>query len=106
MKILLVLPAADAYRVRPGERPPRRAPLRFSVLPLTAGAAATRRPTHRARRASRRALPVLGPVGAALGLRLGPTDRYDNRREGIAGRNPARDAPARAAAERVADAVG
>lgn len=36
-----------------------------------------------------RALPVLGPEGALLGLRLGLTYRYDNRREGIVGSNPA-----------------
>src|SRR5512136_1484547 len=42
MKILLVLPAAERVRVT-RERPevPRRAMLRFSVLPLTAVAAAT-----------------------------------------------------------------
>jgi radical SAM superfamily enzyme YgiQ (UPF0313 family) len=37
-----------------------------------------------------RSLPVLGPAGSLLGLRLGLTYRYDNRREGIVGRNPAR----------------
>lgn len=37
-----------------------------------------------------RALPVLGPAGALLGLRLGLTYRYDNRREGIVGRDPER----------------
>lgn len=36
-----------------------------------------------------RALPVLGPEGAFLGLRLGLTYRYDNRREGVVGWNPA-----------------
>ncbi len=42
MKILLVLPAAESYRVtRERPKPPRRAALRFSVLPLTAVAAAT-----------------------------------------------------------------
>ena len=37
-----------------------------------------------------RAIPVLGLAGAFLGLRLGLTYRYDNRREGILGRDPAR----------------
>ncbi len=37
-----------------------------------------------------RALVRLGPIGAFLGLRLSLTYRYDNRREGIVGRNPAR----------------
>ena len=42
MRILLVLPAADRYRVtRAAPRPPRRAPLRFSLLPLTTVAALT-----------------------------------------------------------------
>lgn len=41
-----------------------------------------------------RALPVLGVAGAVLGLRLGLTYRYDVRRLGIAGRNPARSAGA------------
>jgi len=42
MKILLVLPAADHLRVTtPGSRPPRRAMLRFSLLPLTVVAALT-----------------------------------------------------------------
>jgi radical SAM superfamily enzyme YgiQ (UPF0313 family) len=36
-----------------------------------------------------RALLRLGVVGAVLGLRLNLTYRYDNRREGIRGRNPA-----------------
>lgn len=44
-----------------------------------------------------RALPVLGLAGALLGLKLGLTYRYDNRREGIVGRNPARDRRARSA---------
>jgi radical SAM superfamily enzyme YgiQ (UPF0313 family) len=48
-----------------------------------------------------RALFTLGPLGAVLGLRLGLTYRYDNRREGVVGRNPAvarrRSAPAWAA---------
>ena len=37
-----------------------------------------------------RALVTLGPVQAWLGLRLSLTYRYDNRREGIRGRNPSR----------------
>lgn len=37
-----------------------------------------------------RALPALGLAGAVLGLKLGLTYRYDNRREGIVGRDPAR----------------
>ncbi len=37
-----------------------------------------------------RALPALGLAGALLGLKLGLTYRYDNRREGIVGWNPAR----------------
>ena len=42
MKILLVLPAADHLRVTtPGGQPPKRAMLRFSVLPLTVVAALT-----------------------------------------------------------------
>lgn len=42
MKILLVLPAADHLRVKsPGGRPPKRAMLRFSLLPLTVVAALT-----------------------------------------------------------------
>jgi radical SAM superfamily enzyme YgiQ (UPF0313 family) len=41
MKILLVLPACDWYRVLPGGRVPRRAMQRFSVLPLTTVAALT-----------------------------------------------------------------
>ena len=36
-----------------------------------------------------RALAVAGPVPAYVGLRLGLTYRYDNRRERIRGRNPA-----------------
>jgi len=39
-----------------------------------------------------RALVTLGPAPAWIGLRLGLTYRYDNRREGIVGRNPATDA--------------
>ncbi len=47
MKILLVLPAADHLRVRPGDPAvPRRGMLRFSILPLTAVAAVTP-PPHR-----------------------------------------------------------
>lgn len=38
----------------------------------------------------------LGWTQAWLGLRLGLTYRYDNRREGIVGRNPARSAPSEA----------
>lgn len=38
-----------------------------------------------------RALVTLGPLPAWLGLRLGLTYRYDNRRERIVGRNPASD---------------
>jgi radical SAM superfamily enzyme YgiQ (UPF0313 family) len=38
-----------------------------------------------------RALVTLGPLPAWLGLKLGLTYRYDNRREGIVGRNPAAD---------------
>ncbi len=38
-----------------------------------------------------RSLAALGPVGAWLGLRLNLTYRFDNRRERILGRNPARD---------------
>jgi radical SAM superfamily enzyme YgiQ (UPF0313 family) len=45
-----------------------------------------------------RALFTLGPAAARLGLRLGITYRYDNRREGIVGRNPA-SSPVRAPAE-------
>jgi len=42
MKILLVLPATEPYRVtREHPEPPRRAALRFSLLSLTAVAAAT-----------------------------------------------------------------
>jgi radical SAM superfamily enzyme YgiQ (UPF0313 family) len=41
MRILLVLPAVPAYRVQAGGRVPRRAMLRFSVLPLTTVAALT-----------------------------------------------------------------
>ncbi|MCE1229983.1 MAG: B12-binding domain-containing radical SAM protein, partial [Firmicutes bacterium] len=41
MKILLVLPANAPYRVLPGQSVPRRAMLRFSVLPLTTVAALT-----------------------------------------------------------------
>jgi radical SAM superfamily enzyme YgiQ (UPF0313 family) len=42
MKILLILPAAEHLRVTvPGGRPPRRAMLRFSILPLTVVAALT-----------------------------------------------------------------
>lgn len=44
MKILLVLPANLPYRVTPGTAVPRRAMLRFSVLPLTTVAALT--PDH------------------------------------------------------------
>jgi hypothetical protein len=44
MKILLVLPAGDRVRVtRAGQRVPKRAMLRFSVLPLTIVAALTPR---------------------------------------------------------------
>lgn len=38
-----------------------------------------------------RALFTAGPLAAWLGLKLGLTYRYDNLREGIVGRNPARD---------------
>lgn len=41
MRILLVLPANAPYRVTPGAAVPRRAMLRFSVLPLTTVAALT-----------------------------------------------------------------
>lgn len=44
-----------------------------------------------------RALPVLGVAGAVLGLKLGLTYRYDNRREGIVGWNPARSRQRRSA---------
>lgn len=47
-----------------------------------------------------RSLPRLGVAGAVLGLRLGLTYRYDNRREGIRGRNPAREPIAGAGPER------
>jgi hypothetical protein len=40
-----------------------------------------------------RSLVTLGPVQALLGFRLGLTYRYDNRREGIVGRNPAAAVP-------------
>lgn len=39
------------------------------------------------------ALFLMGPAQALLSLKLGLTYRYDNRREGIVGRNPARHAP-------------
>jgi radical SAM superfamily enzyme YgiQ (UPF0313 family) len=42
-----------------------------------------------------RALFAVGPMPALLGLRLGLTYRYDNRREKIVGWNPARVRPAR-----------
>ncbi len=44
MKILLVLPANQPYRVTPDASVPRRTMLRFSVLPLTTVAALT--PDH------------------------------------------------------------
>jgi radical SAM superfamily enzyme YgiQ (UPF0313 family) len=44
-----------------------------------------------------RSLLRLGPAAAWIGLRLGLTYRYDNRREGIVGRNPA-SSPDRGAA--------
>ena len=47
-----------------------------------------------------RGLATLGPAGAVLGLRLGLTYRYDNRREGIVGRNPARERRSGATSER------
>jgi radical SAM superfamily enzyme YgiQ (UPF0313 family) len=47
-----------------------------------------------------RALLAVGPRPAWLGLKLGLTYRYDNRREGIAGWNPARGAAVRVAAPR------
>jgi radical SAM superfamily enzyme YgiQ (UPF0313 family) len=42
-----------------------------------------------------RAAFTVGWIPAFLGLKLGLTYRYDNRREGIVGRNPARSAPGR-----------
>ncbi|MCX5797092.1 MAG: radical SAM protein [Elusimicrobia bacterium] len=48
MKILLILPAAEKYRVLPGQEPPRRKMLRFSVLGLTTVAALTP-PEHEVR---------------------------------------------------------
>ncbi len=48
MKILLVLPAGESVRVRPGAPVPRRAMLRFSVLSLTVVAALTP-PEHEVR---------------------------------------------------------
>lgn len=48
MKILLVLPAVDRYRVRAGDKVSRRKMLRFSILPLTTIAALTP-PEHEVR---------------------------------------------------------
>jgi len=128
LKILLVLPAGENVRVTP-QRPavPRRAMLRFSVLPLTVVAALT--PSEHEVRVidenvealdfeaecdvvgitfmtalAPRAFEIAdrfrqrGKIGALwrvgwrpawLGLKLGLTYRYDNRMEGIRGRNPA-----------------
>ncbi len=68
-------------------------PARMTAAELQAGADWVYAQFYRLDRILRRfarALFVLGWMPALLSLRLGLTYRYDNRREGIVGRNPAR----------------
>jgi radical SAM superfamily enzyme YgiQ (UPF0313 family) len=73
-------------------------PAGMSAEQLQAGADWMYRQFYRLDRVLLRALRSaldLGLVGGWLGLRLGLTYRYDNLREGILGRDPARDEPRR-----------
>jgi hypothetical protein len=82
MKVLLILPAGENARVtRDRPRVPKRAMLRFSVLPLTTVAAL-------AHEASCCGLLTVGWMPALFGVKLGLTYRRDNKREGIVGWNP------------------
>ncbi len=68
-------------------------PARMTPVQLQAGADWLYREFYRPWRIARRTLRdlfALGPVAAWLVLRLNRTYRYDNLREGIVGRNPAR----------------
>ena len=88
MKVLLILPAGENVRVtREKPRVPKRAMLRFSVLPLTTVAAL-------AHEASCCGLLTVGWMPALFGVKLGLTYRYDNKREGIIGWNPAKSVAA------------
>jgi hypothetical protein len=117
MKILLVLPADKTVRVtREQSHVPKRKMLRFSVQPLTIVAALSP-PEHDVQVVDENVEPLdfdtdadwlyaqfyrldrilwrfmrnllaLGWLPALLGLKLGLTYRYDNKRENIVGWNP------------------